>query len=157
MSQNVGDQPCSPPELLMNGKYICKSKPKNGSQRDVPFPSNSTCRVKCDHSYSIPIHLRPLSVIKCQNGAWTSTDIDFCYKRRPRRQRLTAIASKKLSNWNVPNANVQIMSKNIHFLSMKKKKSVTPILFWITIATACIPFIFGVINAALINNRKNMK
>lgn len=48
--------------------------------------AGSVCRIHCDQFYTIPYHLRAFSVLECENGAWNTTMMDFCYRQRNQRQ-----------------------------------------------------------------------
>lgn len=74
------------PPRPANGKYSCELSPHaNFLIAGRHLPPSSICRIQCDPLYTIPYHLRVLSVIECENGAWNMTMIDFCYRTRPQR------------------------------------------------------------------------
>lgn len=80
---------CKPPERPANGEYLCDGHNEvDHNEMSTSFKSGSVCRVHCSPSHSIPLHLYSMSVIECQNGAWNSTDIEFCYKSQPKRRHL---------------------------------------------------------------------
>lgn len=77
---------CQIPPRPANGKYSCELSPHaNFLVEGRHLPPSSICRIQCDPLYTIPYHLRGLSVIECENGAWNVTMMDFCYRTRPQR------------------------------------------------------------------------
>lgn len=89
---------CAQPPPPANGRFVCEAKnpdfpdtvPKleqNIIESLKSLAPESVCHVQCDRSYAIPYHLQQLSTIQCTNGAWNSTDIEFCYKKQPQRRR----------------------------------------------------------------------
>lgn len=85
----ANEEPCVAPKSLANGKYVCDTNKDANTTNTHRFPSGSKCHVECDSSYSIPIHLYPISVIECRNGAWNMEDIEFCYKKDTKRRHLS--------------------------------------------------------------------
>lgn len=84
MPYSQDEEYCTQPAAPANGRYSCgRSKNKaigNDIKTNKMFAPGSICRVKCNKSYSIPIHLSyPFSIIQCTNGAWNMTDIEVCY------------------------------------------------------------------------------
>lgn len=90
---------CKHPEPPANGRFVCETKNHDFTETNQKLESNiiesyktlapeSVCHVQCNRSHSIPYHLYPLSTIQCTNGAWNSTDIEFCYKKQPQRRHL---------------------------------------------------------------------
>lgn len=86
-SNSIEEAYCSRPEEPANGHYACGT---SGSAQDTSdshlLDSGSVCQVKCDRSYSIPLHLYQMSTIECQNGNWNVTGIEVCYKEQPMRR-----------------------------------------------------------------------
>ncbi|XP_055308825.1 uncharacterized protein LOC129572753 isoform X2 [Sitodiplosis mosellana] len=89
---------CSQPPPPANGRFVCEAKnpdfpdtlPKleqNIIESLKMLAPESVCHVQCDQSHSIPYHLSMFSTIQCINGAWNTTDIEFCYKKQPQRRR----------------------------------------------------------------------
>lgn len=97
MSDTKSGEYCAQPEPPTNGRFVCIAK--NPDFQDLLTNVNaniietqrslapgSTCLVVCNRGYNIPYHLNPLSKVECTNGAWNTTDIEYCYKRQPQRR-----------------------------------------------------------------------
>lgn len=90
---------CAPPIAPENGRFICKAKNNDfkelvaNAKEDImeskTLAPGSICYAHCNNGYSIPYHLFPLSKIECVSGIWSLMDIDFCYKREPKRHHIS--------------------------------------------------------------------
>lgn len=102
----LGDEPanvsrsgeyCTQPEPPTNGRFVCVAKNQdfldlltnvdvNLIESKRTLAPGSICHVQCNRGYSIPYHLNPLSKVECANGAWNTTNIEYCYRRQPHRR-----------------------------------------------------------------------
>lgn len=86
---NNGVNFCTRPDEPANGHYLCET---NNVAQDIGstelLSTGSVCQVKCNTSYSIPLHLYQMSMIECKNGNWNISGIEVCYKEQPIRRHL---------------------------------------------------------------------
>lgn len=102
------EESCSQPEPPANGRFICNTRNTelDNNERQLnanivdaykTLSSGSVCHVQCNRSYSIPYHLYQFSTIHCINGAWNATDIEFCYKKEPKRRHSSRLRANRKS------------------------------------------------------------